>query len=124
MSMTANQSKTTTIAEAANSKQFDHFIGGQFVPSISKQTFEDINPATDEVIARVANGGPEDVDAAVTSAHQAFEHGPWPRMSIAERCKVLRKIGDLILENRQTLALAETADTGKPLSESFDGDIL
>jgi aminomuconate-semialdehyde/2-hydroxymuconate-6-semialdehyde dehydrogenase len=112
-----------TVANAAKEKTILHFIGGQFRPSTSKDTFETVNPATGEVIATVASGGAADVDAAVKAAKDAFDNGPWPRMSLKDRCAVLRKIGDLILVNRELLARAESLDTGKPISESLDGDV-
>lgn len=112
-----------TVDTAAKDKTFLHFIGGEFRPSSSNDTFETVNPATGEVIATVASGNSADVDAAVKSAREAFDKGPWPRMSLKDRCAVLRKIGDLILANRELLARAESLDTGKPISESLDGDI-
>src|SRR6202042_1191072 len=53
----------------------------------------------------------------------AFDNGPWARLSVKERSAVLRKIGDLILERKRELAEAESRDTGKPLKESLEGDI-
>jgi len=104
-------------------QQLDHFIGGQYVPSSAGEWFDSINPATGQVLARVALGTADDVDRAVKAAHDAFENGPWPRMSLKERCDILLKIADLIMERRQILARAETLDTGKPIAESMDGDI-
>jgi aminomuconate-semialdehyde/2-hydroxymuconate-6-semialdehyde dehydrogenase len=104
-------------------QQLDHFIAGEYVPSSGGKTFDSINPATGEVLARVALGTADDIDRAVKSAHEAFENGPWPRMSLKERCDILHKIANLILERRALLAKAETLDTGKPISESMDGDI-
>ncbi|HEY9717535.1 MAG TPA: aldehyde dehydrogenase family protein, partial [Trichormus sp.] len=104
-------------------QQLDHFIGGEYVPSSGGKTFESINPATGQLLARVALGTADDIDRAVKAAHEAFENGPWPRMSLKERCDILHKIANLILERRAALAKAETLDTGKPISESIDGDI-
>jgi aminomuconate-semialdehyde/2-hydroxymuconate-6-semialdehyde dehydrogenase len=123
MSIKAQTATPRTVNEALNSPLVQHFIGGKFVSSKNDETFDDINPATGEVIAQVASGGAAEIDMAVAAAKEAFDKGPWPHMSIAERCAVLRKIGDLILEYREVLAHAETRDTGKPLSESMDGDI-
>lgn len=108
---------------ATGVRTIDHFIGGQFEPSSNGEYFDDTNPATGELICRVASGNAQDIDKAVKAAKQAYETGPWARMSVAERAKVIHKIGDLILENRQALAKAESMDTGKPLAESLDGDI-
>ncbi len=108
---------------ATGTKTIDHFINGEFVPSESGEYFDDTNPATGEQIARVAAGNAKDVDQAVAAAKQALEDGAWPRMSVSARAQIVRRIGDLILENRKELAVAESMDTGKPLSESFEGDI-
>lgn len=104
-------------------KHLDHFIGGEFKNSRSGASFESINPATGEAHATVALGDSEDVNAAVKAAKEAYRSGPWARMSIKERCAVLRQIGDFILERKAELAAAETLDTGKPISESMEGDI-
>lgn len=107
----------------AKTKHFDHYIAGEFRPSRAGKTFDDINPATGSRLATVALGGKEEIDEAVRAARAAFDRGPWPRMSLKERCQILRKVGDLILLEKETLAQAETMDTGKPISESLNGDI-
>jgi aminomuconate-semialdehyde/2-hydroxymuconate-6-semialdehyde dehydrogenase len=104
-------------------QQIDHYIGGKYVPSSHGKTFDSINPATGEVIAKVALGTADDIDKAAKAAHDAFENGPWARMSLKERCDVLVKVGNLILERKELLARAETMDAGKPISESLEGDI-
>ena len=60
-------------------RQTQCFIGGQWVPAASGKTFETIHPATEEVIAQVAEGDEADVDAAVKAAREAFDNGPWPQ---------------------------------------------
>ncbi len=112
-----------SIETPTRTAHLDHFIDGQYSPSESGQCFETTNPATGEVLATVALGSAEDVDRAVKAARQAFDQGPWPRMSVRERCQILRRMGDLILERREELARAETLDTGKPIGESLEGDI-
>uniref|UniRef100_A0A7N2L1F3 Aldehyde dehydrogenase domain-containing protein n=1 Tax=Quercus lobata TaxID=97700 RepID=A0A7N2L1F3_QUELO len=57
------------------------FINGKFVDSISGKTFETIDPRTEEAITRVAEGDNEDIDLAVKAAREAFDNGPWPRLS-------------------------------------------
>lgn len=123
MSIASKTTAALSIKEALNSPTVQHFIGGKFVGSANDETFDDINPATGETIAQVASGGAAEIDLAVKAAKEAFDNGPWPRMPLRERCDILRKIGDLILEYREVLAHAETRDTGKPLTESFEGDI-
>jgi aldehyde dehydrogenase (NAD+) len=61
------------------------FVGGQWRPPASSETYATINPATEEVSAQVAKGDERDVDLAVPTARRAFDHGPWPRMAAAER---------------------------------------
>lgn len=107
----------------ARIRHLDHFINGEFIPSVKGEIFNTLNPATGEVLTTVSLGAGEDVDRAVTSARNAFENGPWRRMTVRERCQILRRIGDLILERKDELARAETLDTGKPIAESLEGDV-
>jgi aminomuconate-semialdehyde/2-hydroxymuconate-6-semialdehyde dehydrogenase len=97
------------------------FINGEYVPSRSGKTKENINPATEEVIGSISQGGQEEVDAAVAAAKKALK-GPWKKMTLDNRIAVIRKIGDLILERQDELARLESLDTGKPiwLSNSID----
>ncbi|KAJ7969627.1 Aldehyde dehydrogenase family 2 member like [Quillaja saponaria] len=89
------------------------FINGEFVDSISGNTFETIDPRTEEVIARIAEGKKEDIDLAVNAAREAFDHGPWPRMPGAERGRVMMKFADLIDQNIEELAALDAIDAGK-----------
>src|SRR5580700_10421415 len=90
-------------------------INGNWVNSISGKTFETYNPANGEVLAQVAEGDRADIDRAVAAARKAFETGPWPDMSPAERGRLLWKLSDLIEQHHQELAELETLDNGKPL---------
>ncbi|KAM0944813.1 putative aldehyde dehydrogenase (NAD(P)(+)) [Dioscorea sansibarensis] len=89
------------------------FINGQFIDSISEKTFKTIDPRNEEIITRVAEGDKEDVDAAVKAARQAFDHGPWPRMSAYERGRMIMKLADLIEEHIEELSTIDTLDAGK-----------
>src|ERR1044071_4412139 len=90
-------------------------INGEWVDAASGATFESINPATEEVLATVAQGGAEDADRAVRAARTAFEDGSaWRKMPHGQRGKIIHKIGDLILENLEEFALLESLDNGKP----------
>ncbi len=91
-----------------------HFIGGKSVPSKNGRKFENVNPATEEVLGTVADGGAAEVDLAVEAATKAFRSG-WKSTKLSERAAILRKIGDLILQRKDELARLETLDTGKPL---------
>lgn len=100
------------------------FINGEFVDARSGKTFDTINPATGEVITRIAEAQPEDVDAAVKAAHMAFQEGSdWRKMNANDRTRVLLKLAELMRANAQELAELETLDTGKPIFESSKFDI-
>ncbi|KAF5805305.1 putative aldehyde dehydrogenase (NAD(P)(+)) [Helianthus annuus] len=99
------------------------FINGDFVDSISGKTFETIDPSSEEVIAKIAEGDKEDIDLAVKAARQAFDHGSWPRMPGCERGKIMNKFADLIDENLEELAALETFDVGKVYSFETNVDI-
>jgi aldehyde dehydrogenase (NAD+) len=92
------------------------FIDGKWREALSGKTFPTINPATEEVITRVAEGDEGDIDLAVRAARKAFEEGPWSTMAAADRGKLLWNIGDLIMKYADELAELETLDTGKPFS--------
>lgn len=94
------------------------FINGAWVPAASGQMFDVIDPSDRSVLHRVARGGPQDVEAAVGAARTAFDTGPWPRLSGAERAAVLRRIGDGIRHRLADLARLEVLDNGKPLPEA------
>jgi len=84
------------------------FIGGQWTEAASGKTFETPNPATGETLANVAEGDAEDINRAVSAAREAFESGPWSRMTPSERGRLIWKIGDLILEHTEELAQLES----------------
>ncbi|CAJ1951815.1 unnamed protein product [Sphenostylis stenocarpa] len=89
------------------------FINGQFVHSISGKEFETVDPRTEEVMTKIAEGGKEDIDVAVKAARVAFDDGPWPRMPGAERARIMMKWADLIDQNVEEIAALETIDGGK-----------
>jgi len=94
------------------------FIGGQWRSPASGETYATINPATEEESARVAKGDERDIDLAVQAARRAFDQGPWPKMTAAERARVLWKLGDLIMANLDEMARLESINTGKTLFDS------
>ncbi|MCL6577406.1 aldehyde dehydrogenase [Kyrpidia sp.] len=98
-----------------------HFIDGEFVESKDGRRFQNINPATEEVIAEVAEGGRDEIDRAVSAARRAFKE--WGRTPVARRSEILHRIADLIKERAEELARLETLDTGKPLQLSRTLDI-
>lgn len=98
-------------------------IGGQWVDSASGKTFDTINPSTGEVLAKVAEGEREDINRAVATARQAFESGPWPKLTPSQRGRLLWKLADLIEQHAEELAQLETLDNGKPIKYSRGGDV-
>ncbi len=98
------------------------FINGEFVDGKSGETRKTVNPATEEVLADVAEAGEADVDAAVTAARGAFER-TWSTMGGADRAKYLYRIARIIQERSRELAVLESIDNGKPIRESRDVDI-
>src|SRR5215471_13041731 len=90
------------------------FINGQWAPAASGKTFETPDPATGDTLAHVAEGDAEDIDRAVRAARQAFDEGPWGRMTPSERGRIIWRIGDLILEHTDEFAQIESLDNGKP----------
>jgi gamma-glutamyl-gamma-aminobutyraldehyde dehydrogenase len=99
------------------------FIDGKFVPAQSGKTFATLNPATGQKLADVSEGDVADVDLAVAAAKRAFEKGSWSKMAPRERKKVLLKLADLIEANLPELAVMETADSGKPISDAIGVDL-
>jgi 4-guanidinobutyraldehyde dehydrogenase / NAD-dependent aldehyde dehydrogenase len=99
------------------------FIDGEFAAAVKGGTFESINPATGAVLAEVARGTAEDIDAAVASARRAFKSGVWSRMAPRDRMNVLYRYARLIGEHTQEFALLDTLDMGKPISDMINGDV-
>jgi aldehyde dehydrogenase (NAD+) len=98
-------------------------IDGKWVDSQSGKTFPTINPATEEVIAEVAEGDAADIDLAVKAARRAFDYGPWRKTDARDRGRLLNRLADLIEQNFDELAELETLDNGKPISESRAADL-
>jgi len=110
-----------TSQQATGQRQL--FIGGRWQDAASGKWFPTINPATEEVIARIAEGDAADIDLAVQAARRAFESKSWAGMSQRDRGKLIWRIGDLIMKYADELAQLETADNGKPIFESRQIDI-
>ncbi len=95
-----------------------HHIGGQAVDSIGGETFEVIDPVTNEPYATAAAGQRADVDAAVAAATLAFEEGPWPRMKARERARILMRIADVVASRDDELSQYESFDSGLPITQA------
>lgn len=101
----------------ARLKKYQMCINGEWTESSSGEYFESYNPATEEPWCLVAEGNAEDVDRAVQAAHHAFLHSEWTSMTFTERGKLVRKLGDLIAEHAEELAMVESLDNGKLIRE-------
>ncbi|MDP9244145.1 MAG: aldehyde dehydrogenase family protein, partial [Chloroflexota bacterium] len=99
--------------------EYGLFIGNRFSPSKPRKTFEVINPATEEPLARVAHASRADVDRAVTTARSAYE-SVWSRLPGRERAKYLYRIARLLQERSREFAVVESMNSGKPIKESRD----
>ena len=98
------------------------FIGGRHRPATSEESFETLNPATNHVICEVESASPEDVEAAVEAAEEAFRI--WSATPARERAKVLLRAAAILRERNGELARLETLDTGKPIAETSEVDII
>jgi phenylacetaldehyde dehydrogenase len=98
-------------------------INGKWVEAASGKTFPTYNPATGDILARVAEGDREDIDRAVSAARAAFEAGPWRKMTPSQRGQLIWKVADLIDANREELAELEMLDNGKPLKVARVADV-
>lgn len=114
--MSALQEPATALPEFVDGAK-RLLIGGEWVDAASGKSFEAVNPASGQVLCRVAQGGAEDVDRAVAAARRAFE-GEWSRWTPHQRRKLMLRIHDAVLENFDELALIETLDMGAPLSRT------
>lgn len=103
-------------------KQYKLFIDGKWVEPISKKYFETVNPATGEVLSKVAYANEKDVDKAVKAARNAYNK-VWSKLSGAERGKYIYRIARLMQERSRELAVVETLDAGKTIKESRDVDV-
>ena len=101
--------------------RYDNFIGGQWVPPVGGEYFDDPSPVDGQVFTQVARSGEGDVEKALDAAWKAAE--TWNRTTVAERAIVLNKIADRMEEKLEQLAVAETWENGKPVRECLAADI-
>ncbi len=112
----ARRTATAAAPEVPRSARhkLQNFINGEFVPPASGAYLDDIDPATEEVIAAIPDSDAADVDAAVDAARKVFPI--WWRVPVAERSKLLLRLADLIEKNFDELARLESCDNGKTIS--------
>ncbi|MEV2275305.1 aldehyde dehydrogenase [Nocardiopsis sp. NPDC049922] len=94
-----------------------HHIHGADEPG-GGRTYPVVSPRDGRVLTEVADGGPAEVDAAVAAARRAFDTGPWPRLSPADRGRALVRLADLLEEHRTDLALTVSLEMGKPVTDA------
>ena len=116
----ANAPESKAIAKIASS--YDLFIGGKFVKPKKGKNFNTINPATEEILAKIAYADKLDIDLAVASARSAYTK-VWSKLPAKERGKYLYRIARILQERAREFAVVETLDNGKPIRESRDTDI-
>ena len=109
------------LAKAPFKARYGNFIGGDWVPSVSGKTFDNVSPITGGKICEVARSEAADVELALDAAHKAKD--AWSRTSATERSTILLKIADRMEANLEKLASAETWDNGKPIRETMAADI-
>lgn len=100
------------------------YIGGDWVTPSTTATIDVVNPATEEVIARVPEAREADVDRAVAAARAAFDSGPWPRMAPSERADVMAKLLAILQERSAELATTITQEMGCPITFSNLGQVM
>jgi betaine-aldehyde dehydrogenase len=99
-------------------KSYSPYINGEFVAPLASATLDVLDPAAGEVIARVPDAGPADIDRAVKAARAAFDDGPWKETTAQERGRILFKLASIVRERADELAQLETRNTGKPIVEA------
>jgi len=102
-------------------KQYDNFIGGEWIQPVHGKYFANVTPVTGQVYCEVARSTEEDINLALDAAHAAKDK--WGRMSVTERSILLNKIADRMEENKELLAVVETWENGKPVRETLAADI-
>ena len=101
--------------------RYENFIGGEWVPPVNGEYFDNPSPVDGKVFTKVPRSQKEDIELALDKAHQAREK--WANTPPAKRSKILLKIADRIEANKEKLALSETWDNGKPIREALAADI-
>ena len=99
-------------------EKFGHVIGGLEVDSLDGRTMDSVDPFTRQPWATVALGSAADADRAVAAAREAFDSGPWPSLGYEKRQQILHRLADLMMEHADELAMADTRDMGKPITQA------
>ena len=99
-------------------EKIQHYIGGKLADSVSGETFDVLEPTTNETYIQCASGDKQDIDLAVAAAKKAFDEGPWPRMLPRERARILNKVADEVVKMNDRLAAIESYDSGLPIRQA------
>ncbi|HEY8973582.1 MAG TPA: aldehyde dehydrogenase, partial [Burkholderiaceae bacterium] len=102
-------------------KRYGNYIGGEWVPPVKGEYFENITPVTGRTFCEIPRSSADDVELALDAAHAA--KAAWGRTSPAERANILNRIADRMEQNLELIATAETWDNGKPIRETLAADI-
>jgi len=102
-------------------KRYGNYIGGEFVPPVNGQYFDNISPVNGKVFCEIPRSSAEDIEKALDAAHKAAP--AWGKTSVQERSNILLKIADRLEQNLELLAVAETWDNGKAVRETLNADI-
>ncbi|MGP8289518.1 acetaldehyde dehydrogenase ExaC [Vreelandella zhanjiangensis] len=102
-------------------KRYGNYIGGEFVPPVNGQYFDNVSPVNGQVFCEIPRSTAEDIDKALDAAHKAAP--AWGKTAAAERSNILLKIADRIEQNIEMLAVAESWDNGKAVRETLNADI-
>src|SRR5262249_1152812 len=100
------------------------FIGGEWQKPATAATIDVISPFSEETVGRVPEGSNADVDRAVAAARQAFDEGPWPRLSASERADLMGKLQGALQSRAGDLANCITTEMGCPITFSHMGQVL
>ena len=103
--------------ERGQTQNYKLLVGGEWVDALSGAVFESVDPYTGRAWATAPEAGEEDVGRAVRAARQAFDEGPWGRMSGTDRARLMRRLAELLADNAEELARVECTDNGKLLRE-------
>jgi phenylacetaldehyde dehydrogenase len=123
MDLSTAHARLGSAASAFLAGRHQLLIDGEWVDARSGKTFEVFDPATGQMIARVAEADAADVELAVAAARRAFESGPWSRMSPADRGRLVWKLADALEERAQEFAEIEAVDNGKPIRDALAADL-
>ncbi len=102
---------------------YQMYINGEWTRPVSDEYFPVLNPASNKTIAKVPRASAKDARKAIDAAEDAFNKGPWPKTTPADRSKIIWRIADLVEKQSERLAAIETENQGKPIKLSTHGDL-